>query len=78
MSEYVAILEDYRRDWEWFAKYYTELVEHFDGLFVAIFKEKVIDNDKNFDKLLKRLRRKYPVDKMLIEYVSKEKKQFVL
>ena len=78
MSEYVALLEDYKRDWDWFTKHYDELVENLDGQYVAVFTEKAIDHDENLDKLLNRLRRKYPVDKLIIEYVSKKKLQFVL
>ncbi|MEM2981337.1 MAG: hypothetical protein QW385_08260, partial [Thermoproteota archaeon] len=46
MSEYVALFEEYERNWSWFRENYGELVKKFDGEFVAIYEQNIVDHDK--------------------------------
>ena len=46
MSEYVATFKEHDKNWSWFEKHYDELAKKFDGEFVAIYKQNVIDHDK--------------------------------
>ncbi|MCC5997573.1 MAG: DUF5678 domain-containing protein [Thermofilum sp.] len=78
MSEILVLFDEYDKNWSWFMKHYEELVEKFDGEFVAIYQQKVVDHDKNLRSLMKRIRKKYPLSRVLVEFVSKEKLALIL
>jgi len=78
MNEYVILFAEHDRNHEWFRKRYEELVEKFDGEFVAIHKRRVIDHDGDLDKLMERVEGKYPIEYVFLEYVTKEKLVLVL
>ncbi len=60
LSEYVALFEEYERNWSWFRENYGELVKKFDGEFVAISEQNIVDHDKELSNLMERIREKYP------------------
>lgn len=62
----------------WFKEHYEELVEKFDGEFVAVCEQKVIDHDREINMLMKRIREKYPKKHVLVEFVSREKMTLIL
>ncbi|MBC7090775.1 MAG: hypothetical protein H5T50_02530 [Nitrososphaeria archaeon] len=78
MSELFAIFEEHDRNWSWFKEHYDELVEKFDGEFVAVCEQKVIDHDREINVLMKRVREKYPKKHVLVEFVSREKIALIL
>jgi len=78
LSEILVLFDEYDKNWSWFMKHYEELVEKFDGEFVAIYQQKVVDHDKNLRSLMKRIRKKYPLSRVLVEFVSKEKLALIL
>jgi len=78
MSEYVALFEEYERNWSWFRENYEKLVKEFDGEFVAICEQKVVDHDKELSDLMKRIREKYPGENVFIDFVSSEKLTLIL
>jgi hypothetical protein len=59
-------------------EHYEELVERFDGEFVAVYQQRVVDHDKDIGSLMKRIRKKYPLGQVLVEIVSKEKLALIL
>ncbi|MCC5999110.1 MAG: DUF5678 domain-containing protein [Thermofilum sp.] len=78
MSEIMVLFDENEKNWSWFMKHYEELVEKFDGEFVAIYQQRVVDHDKNLRSLMKRIRKKYPLSRVLVEFVSKEKLALIL
>lgn len=78
MSEYVALFEEYERNWSWFRENYGELVKKFDGEFVAIYKQKIVDHDKELSNLMERIREKYPGENVFVDFVSREKLMLIL
>ena len=77
MSEYLALFDVHDKNRKWFEESYSALAKKYDGKFVAVYQEKVIGSDEDLDRLVKRIA-KYPTERILIEYVSKEKIQLVL
>lgn len=78
MNEYIVLFEEHDRNHEWFRERYEKLVEKFDGEFVAIYKRRVIDHDRDLDKLMERVERKYSIEHVFLEYVTREKLVLVL
>jgi hypothetical protein len=78
LSEILVLFDEYERNWSWFIEHYEELVERFDGEFVAIYHQRVVDHDEDIASLMKRIRKKYPLGQVLVEFVSKEKLAFII
>jgi len=77
-SEYLVIFDVLERNWVWFRRNYSRLVRKFDGEYVAVFEREVVDHDKDLGRLARRVRDKFPFERVLVEYVSKEKAVLVL
>jgi len=77
-SEYLVIFDVLERNWVWFRRNYSRLVRRFDGEYVAVFEREVVDHDKDLGRLARRVRDKFPFERVLVEYVSKEKAVLVL
>jgi len=65
-------------DMSWFLGNYDKLVRKYDGLFVAIYDRGVVDSDGDLDRLIERVSGKWPLERVIVEYVSKEKPLLVL
>jgi len=50
----------------------------FDGEFVAIYKQSVIDHDKDLSALMERIKVKYPAEYVYIDFVTSEKLTLIL
>lgn len=74
----LALLEEYEENSEWFREKYEELIEEHDGTFVAIYKKRIIDYDKDLDSLVDRVSKKYPSNRVFIDFVTKEKLALIL
>jgi len=77
-SEYLTIFDIHEQNWMWFKKNYSRLVSRFDGEYVAVFERRIADHDKNLGRLVRRVREKFPFERVLVEFVSKEKAVLVL
>jgi hypothetical protein len=53
-------------------------VKKFDGEFVAIYRQRVVDHDRELSALMKRVEAKYLVDRMFVDFVSSEKLTLIL
>jgi len=62
----------------WFRAHYQRLAQKYDMQNVAVYRRKVVDHDKSLTRLLGRVRRTYPVDRVVVEYVSRRKRELVL
>mgnify|MGYP001620094406 CR=1 FL=1 len=71
MTNEMLLLNKLDKDIEWFKENQTELEERYNNNFIAIENEKVINNDKNLDHLLTKLKEigKDPAE-VLIKFVS--------
>ena len=78
MSEILVLFEEHERNREWFEKNYDELVKIYDGKFIAIYKQEVIDSHEDVGRLVEKIEKKHSLDSVSIEYVSKEKLQLIL
>lgn len=78
MSELTVLFEDHDRNWSWFEDHYEELVKKFDGEFVAIHEQRVVDHDGDVSALMKRIEAKYSADRVFVDFVSSEKLTLIL
>ena len=74
----LTLLTKHGEDMEWFLSNYDKLVEKYDGRFVAVYERSVVDSDEDLDRLIERVSGKWPLERVIIEYVSKEKPLLVL
>jgi hypothetical protein len=79
LSEILALFEEHERNSEWFKKNYRQLIERYDGMFVAIHKQEVAAFDEDPGKLREKILAKglRPMD-VMVEYVSKRPLEFIL
>lgn len=77
-SEALTLLAKQREDMEWFLHNHDKLVEKYDGVFVAVCERGVIDSDDNLDGLIEGVSSRWPLERVVIEYVSREKPLLVL
>jgi len=77
-SEYLTVFDVQEQNWGWFKKNYSRLVRKFDGEYVAVFESRVVDHDRDLGLLARRVREKFPFDRVLVKFVSREKVVLVL
>lgn len=78
MDKISALFEEQERNREWFEKNYNKLINVYDGKFIAIHKQRIIASHEDVGRLMEEIESKYPLDRISIEYVSKEKLQLIL
>ena len=78
LSEVLTLFREHERNRKWFEENHEALVERYDGNFIAIYRRSVVDSDKDVGRLMERVEKKYPPDRVSVEYVSKEKLQLIL
>jgi len=78
MSELTVLFEDHDKNWSWFEDHYEELVKKFDGEFVAVHEQRVVDHDRDVSALMKRIEAKYSADRVFVDFVSSEKLTLIL
>jgi hypothetical protein len=78
MSKYTALFDEHDKYWSWFREHYEELVKKFDGEFVAVYEQKIIDHNKELSVLMKRIEAKYPEERIFVDFVSSEKLTLIL
>ena len=78
LSEVLTLFREHERNREWFEENREALVEKYDGKFIAIYERAVVDFDEDVGRLMERVEKKYPSDRVSVEYVSKEKLQLIL
>jgi hypothetical protein len=78
VSKLTTLFEEHDKNWSWFEKHYNELVEKFDGEFVAVYEQKVVDHGKELNALMKRIKSKYSADRIFVDFVSSEKLTLIL
>jgi len=77
-TEALALLEDYEKEATWFKEKYEELLREYEGKYVAVYGQKVVEFDKNFDTVIEKVSRNYPLNRVFIDFVTKEKLMLIL
>jgi hypothetical protein len=67
-------LQEFKRDSRWLEQHYDELAQQYTNQYVAVYRERVIDHDRDLKALMKRLQQSYPTaaDHIAVEYVTSE------
>lgn len=72
-------LKKFNNDLRWFQDNYEDLKRQFRGEYVAVEDAQIIDHDKDYHLLLKRLKKTHSdLRNLVIEYINEQKKVFVL
>lgn len=78
MSEYLVLFDVHELNRRWFEENYDALVEEFDDRFVAVCDRRVVDSDADLDELLERVEADFPLERVSIEFVSRDKIKLIL
>jgi len=79
LSEVSALFEEHERNSRWFEENYEHLVEKYDGMFVAIYKQEIVAFDEDPGKLREKILAKgLSLMTVMVEYVSKKPLEFIL
>jgi len=79
LSEFLALFDEQERNREWFEENRESLVDRYDGMFVAIYKENVVECSKDPAGLREKiLARGLRLSEVMVEYVSREPLEFIL
>jgi len=79
LSEVSALFEEHERNSRWFEENYERLVEKYDGMFIAIYKQEIVAFDEDPGKLREKILAKglSPMT-VMIEYASKKPLEFIM
>jgi len=69
---------EWTRNHTWFRSHYQRLARSYDKQSIAVYQARVVDHDKNLTRLLNRVRKRYPKDSVVVEYVSRTKLELAL
>ncbi|NWG09608.1 MAG: hypothetical protein HXX80_04795 [Nitrososphaerales archaeon] len=78
MSEVLDLFKEQESNRKWFEENHENLVKRYDGKFIAIYEQKIVGFDEDVGRLMERIKKKYPLDRVSVEHVSKEKLQLIL
>ena len=72
-------LARFQQDVDYYESCYEELLQQYPEQWIAIYKQRVVGNDTDLDRLLKRLNQAgVPIEKALIEHVTAQDEVFIL
>jgi len=79
LSEFLALFDEQERNREWFEENYEDLVKRYDGMFIAVCKEKVVEFSGDPAELRRKiLARGLRLSGVMVEYVSRKPLEFIL
>ena len=78
MEKNGSSFNEWTRNHVWFRSHYQRLARSYDRQNIAVYQAKVIDHDKNLTRLLNRVKKNYPEDRVVVEYVSRGKRELIL
>ena len=78
MEKNGSSFEEWTRNHRWFRTHYEQLARSYDGKNICVYRRKVVDYDRNLQRLLNRVRKKYPADRAVVEFVSRRKRELIL
>ena len=80
MESTTALLSRYEENVKWIVKNYENLKGRFTDEWVAVLNKAVVDHDLSLDRLVERLRKKYPeaYNEIAVEYVTTKEIELIL
>ncbi len=78
MEKNGSSFNEWTRNHAWFRSHYQRLARSYDRQNIAVYKARVVDHDKSLTRLLNRVRKSYPGDRVVVEYVSRRKREQML
>lgn len=78
MEKNGSSFDEWIENHRWFRSNYQKLARKYDGQNVCIYKRRVLDFDTDLGRLLKRVRKNYPMDCAVVEWVSRKKPKLIL
>ena len=78
MEKNGSAFEEWNDQLRWFMDHYQGLARKYDGQNVCVYKRRVVDHDRDLRRLMKRVRGRFPQEKILVEFVSHKKLEFIL
>jgi len=75
-----GVLSDFEEDVQWLDMSYEQLKEQFNEEWIAVFDRQVVDHDMILERLIGRLKIKFPRDfrNMVLEFITKKKVEMIL
>lgn len=73
-------LKEFEDDVLWLERRFDELKKKYSDEYVAVLAGKVIDHDPRLERLMEKLRERYPEDsdKVAVKYISRKKFEMIL
>ena len=80
MESVVAMLSRFEENAKWLSSHYEELKKRFEDEWIGVLNETVVDHDRELDRLVKRLRKKYleAYNEIAVEYVTAKEIELIL
>ena len=80
MESAVVILSNYEENAKWVSSNYEQLKKEFNGEWIAVLENAVVDHDADLAKLVKRLRKQHTkvYNEMAVEYVTTKELDLIL
>jgi hypothetical protein len=78
MEKNGSAFEERNDQLRWFMDHYQGLARKYDGQNVCVYKRRVVDHDRDLRRLMRRVRERFPQEKVLVEFVSRKKLEFIL
>lgn len=80
MESVVAMLSRFEENAKWLSSHYEELKKRFEDEWIAVLNKTVVDHDRELDRLVKRLRKKYleAYNEIAVEYVTAKEIELIL
>jgi hypothetical protein len=78
LKEDDSSFEEWTRNHRWFRAHYNQLARKYDSKNICVYKRSVVDYDRDLRKLMGRVRKNYPVNRVVVEFVSRRKRELIL
>jgi len=80
MESVVAMLSRFEENAKWLSSHYEELKKRFKDEWIAVLNKTVVDHDRELDRLVKRLRKKYleAYNEIAVDYVTAKEIELIL
>lgn len=80
MESVLVVLSKYEKNAKWISRHYEELKGKFMDEWIAVLSNVVVDHDRKLNKLVERLRKKYPeaYNEIAVEYVTAKEIELIL
>ncbi len=78
MEKNGSSFNEWTRNHVWYRTHCQRLARNYDRQNIAVYHCRVVDHDKNLSRLLNRIKKIYPRDRVVVEYASRKKRELIL